>query len=336
MNSNRNSRLDFEEIAVYKIFTLYQLFERSKEYKLLLFLSSTDRKENEYELLYLYNIFVHHSSSHTNREDVGESYLLSSMLFTGCLEVVFRKLNSKDEISVNGKQLNSSLCEQYWWNKWDAARAQSKKQGSGPENSGKTKVMQSLDMPRANLQVGDVDLEEGGNYIYLGRVTNMSRSLLADVTSRSAAGCANSVETSSTQSVKSVTTSLIPSCWKQRHTKRIVTDEFHGYINSHTLGQISGMKDIAVASKESKIRWERHIALLTTRGRRTSPSAIRGKENDHSAGLHGSGVMGELADRDWRHSAQNWRSWNCCAQHGCISFTAGALHWNSEWYWWLW
>ena len=277
---------------------------------------------------------------------------LSPKLFTACLEMVFRKLDWKSGININGELFNHlRFADDIVLVANNAGEMEEMLQDLNTKgkqvglkiNAAKTKIMQTAGMPKANLRVDGVLLEEVDSYVYLGQELNVHHDLQPEIIRRRAAGWRkfysildilkaadpkdrshlfNSVvlkamtygcETWTPTKLEENILAVAERAMERRMLKVTLRDR----IDNRALRKMSGVKDIVEMIRESKFRWAGHVARLED-NRWTSQIVDwypRGcKRPRGRPPKRWDQYVTEVAGKNWRQIAKDRIVWHSCAR----------------------
>ena len=122
---------------------------------------------------------------------------ISPKLFSACLETVMRRLNQTKGIKIDGENINHLRFADdvvLLGESIDGPRQmlrELEKEGAKVGlkiNHSKTKFMRSPTLPRARIKVGGEEIEEVDKYVYLGQEVNIENDLKGEVSRRRKAG----------------------------------------------------------------------------------------------------------------------------------------------------
>lgn len=282
---------------------------------------------------------------------------LSPKLFTACLEMVFRKMNWRDGVNIDGEKLNHLRFADdvvlIAKNSRDLNEMLQELNAKGKEvglkiNAEKSKIMQTAGLPKANILIDGVVLEEVDSYVYLGQEVNMRHDLQQEISRRKAAGWRkfysiidvlkgatrnNRTHLFNATVLKAMTYgSETWSLTKGEEHKLAVTERamerrmlgvsLRDHIENKTLRQMSGVADVVGITRESKIRWAGHVARLADNRWTSRIAEWYPRDRKRPLGRpprRWCAYVVEVAGRNWRQVAQDRRAWDGCARRAFAS-----------------
>lgn len=365
------------------IFTLTQLLERSREYKFPLCVAFVDYQkafdsvefnavmrslsEQGVNANYIKLLKEANSGCTTDitlfdtplripvEKGVKQGDTISPKLFTACLEMVFRRLNWKSGININGEQLNHlRFADDVVLIASNVKKLQkmlrelddeSKKIGL-KLNRSKTKYMRSRDLKKVKVLINGEEIEEVDKYVYLGQEVNMRNDLEGEVSRRKRAGW------SSFMSIKDILQRSIPkkvranlftstvmpamlygsetwsltkaeenslSVTQRAMERRMLGISIRDRVPNEVLRERSGLCDIAEESRRRKMQWAGHVARMHD-GRWTEViSEWYPRELKRPIGrppIRWEDFVSKQAGRTWRRRARQRELWTaCCDRH---------------------
>ena len=211
--------------------------------------------------------------------------------------MVFREINWNGGVNINGEQLSHLRFADdvvfFARNSREMHRMLEELNKRGKQvglkiNASKSKVMQTAGMPQANLKVDGVPIEQVRSFVYLGQEVNVRHDLLPELKRRRAAGwrkfygiidvlerldgkdrsCLfNSTVIKAMTYGSELWTPIkaeenLLAVTERAMERRMLKVSLCDHIKNDTLRQMSGVKDIVVATRDNKLQWAGHVARL--------------------------------------------------------------------------